>query len=435
MLDIQYIRENLDRVKKDASNKNKEIDFDRLFQLDNDRKTTQIELDDKRARRNQISKTVAISAESEKQDLIDSVGTLKKEIQALEEKLRVIYDEWYALLYSVPNIAAEDVPIGTDEEQNEVVKTWGQKPEFDFEPKDHIKLGTALDILDVEKAAEVSGSRFTYLKGDLVLLQFALINFAMQTLTDRTIIAKIIADLDLNLPDTPFMPMLPPVMVRDSVHQKIHRVFGDQTYRFEADNLNLVASAEHTMAPYHMEEVVDHNQLPLRYIGYSTSFRKEAGTHGKDMGGMFRTHQFDKVEMETFSDAETGQDEQRLMVGIQEYLTQQLEIHYQLLHVCTGDMGGPDYRQYDINCWLPGQGKYRETHTSDYMTDFQTRGINSFYRTESGEKRLLHTNDATAFAMSRMPIAIMENYQQADGTIQIPHVLRPWMFGRVFIGK
>ena len=184
-----------------------------------------------------------------------------------------------------------------------------------------------------------------------------------------------------------------------------------------------------------MNEVIEHKNLPLRYVGYSTSFRKEAGTHGKDMGGMFRTHQFDKVEVETFSDAETGGDEQLLMVGIQEYLTQQLELPYQLLHVCTGDMGGPDYRQYDINCWLPGQNKYRETHSSDYMTDFQTRGINSFYVTEEGQKKLLHTNDATAFVLSRIPIAIMENYQQEDGTIMIPKVLQPWMAGKEYIGK
>jgi len=238
----------------------------------------------------------------------------------------------------------------------------------------------------------------------------------------------------LKLSSKPFIPMLPPVMIKNTVQTAIHRVFGDQTYKIRNEDLNLVASAEHTMAPYHMNEVSDEKDLPKRYIGYSTAFRQEAGTYGKDIKGFFRNHQFDKSEMESFTTAETGEDEQEMIVGLQEYMMQQLKIPYRVQSICTGDTGKPDYQQYDIECWLPGQGKYRETHTSDYMTDFQTRRIKSFYKTEDGKRKLLHTNDATVFA-GRPMIAIMENYQTKNGEIIIPEILRKYMFGKSVIKK
>jgi len=268
-----------------------------------------------------------------------------------------------------------------------------------------------------------------------VLLQFALTMFAFETLTNEEVIKKVIKEKGLNLSSKPFIPMLPPVMIKNTVQSAIHRVFGEQTYKIkEEENLNLVASAEHTMAPYHMNEVLNETDLPKRYIGYSTAFRKEAGTYGKDMKGFFRNHQFDKSEMESFTTADTGENEQEMIVGLQEYMMQSLKIPYRVQQICTGDTGKPDYQQYDIECWLPGQGKYRETHTSDYMTDYQTRGIKSFYKTKSGEKKLLHTNDATAFA-GRPMIAIMENYQTKEGEIIVPEVLRKWMGGKERIKK
>jgi len=319
-------------------------------------------------------------------------------------------------VYQVPNILSPDVPVGKDENENVVVKTVGEKPNFDFEVRDHMELGRMHDLIDVEKAAEISGSRFAYVKNDLVMMQFALLQMTFNALTSKEVIGKIIADNNLDLSDRPFMPIIPPVMIRNEVQSGIHRVFGDQTYQFREDGINMVASAEHTLAPYHMDETVDESRLPLRYVGYSTAFRKEAGTYGKDMGGLFRTHQFDKIELESFTNKESGGEEQKLMVGVQEYLVQQLGIPYQLVHVCTGDIGGPDYNQFDIECWLPGQDNYRETHT----------------RGENG-KHLLHTNDATAFAMGRILIAIIENYQNADGSITVPEVLRPYMGGKEVI--
>ena len=437
MLDIRFIREHEDRVRDAAKKKNKLVDIDTLLELDDERLRLQKQLEEYQAKQNAASKEIALVAQAhgnmeERAHLLQKTSTIKAKIQALEDRLKPIKEKIAAKVYEIPNVVSPDVPVGKNEEDNVVVRSWGEKPDFDFEAKDHMQLAKALDLIDTETAAEVSGSRFAYIKGDLVLLQFALLQMTFNALTDENVLALIIEEKGLDVSAKPFMPIIPPVMVRNSVQKSIHRVFGDQTYQFREDELNLVASAEHTLAPYYMNKTINQQNLPLRFVGYSTAFRKEAGTYGKDMGGIFRTHQFDKIELESFTDAESGSQEQQLMVGIQEYLVQQLGIPYQVVHVCTGDMGGPDYEQFDIECWLPGQGKYRETHTSDYMTDFQTRGIKSYYKGEGG-KRLLHTNDATAFAIGRILIAIMENYQKADGTIGIPEALRPYMGGRDLI--
>lgn len=429
MLDPKFIKENLELVREGARKKKSEVDIDRWVLLDDERKKVQLELDEKRAQQNKISKEIGNVAQEEREKLILGVGDLKKSIQILEEELKTTLVEWDEILMNIPNPPSEKMPEGDDDDENVTIKVWGEKPKFDFKPKEHSELGKSLDIIDVAKAAEVSGSRFYYLKGDLVLMQFAMTQFVFETLTNRDILEKIIKENNLSVSPKPFIPMIPPVMVRKEVQRKIHRVFGEQTYSIEKEDLNLVASAEHTLAPYHMNEVLDESELPKRYIGISTAFRREAGTYGKDMGGIFRAHQFDKSEMESFTTAESGEQEQKFIVSIQEYLMQQLNIPYRLQQVCTGDTGKPDYQQFDIEAWMPGQDEYRETHTSDYMTDFQTRGINSFYKTKDGKKKLLHTNDATAFA-GRPMVAIMENFQTKEGEIIIPKVLRKWMGGK-----
>jgi seryl-tRNA synthetase len=435
MLDINFIRKNLELVKEGARKKHVNVDFDYLLKIDQDRRSLQDTLDKKRAEQNQATKNIAEAKGAEREKMIALVSETKTEIQKLEKELPPIIEEWQKLLMNVPNPPSPKMPEGKSDEDNVTIRTWGDIPKFDFEPKTHEVLGKELDILDTEKATEVSGTRFYYLKGDLVLLQFALTMFAFETLANEEIIKKVIKEKGLNLSSKPFVPMLPPVMIKNTVQSAIHRVFGEQTYKIKGEkNLNLVASAEHTMAPYHMNEVLDEEDLPKRYIGYSTAFRQEAGTHGKDMKGFFRNHQFDKSEMESFTTAETGEAEQEMIVGLQEYMMQSLKIPYRVQQICTGDTGKPDYQQYDIECWLPGQGKYRETHTSDYMTDFQTRGIKSFYKTKGGEKKLLHTNDATAFA-GRPMIAIMENYQTERGEIVIPEVLRKYIGGKVKITR
>ncbi len=435
MLAIKYIRENLEVVKKAIQDKRSKVDLDKWVSLDDERKKIQQQIDEKRLVQNKNSKEIGTVSAVEKQEKIKAMTEVKKEIKKLENKLKKVKGEWNELLMNIPNITHPDMPVGKDESENVVLRKWGTIPEFDFKVKNHMEIGTSLDLIDVEKAAEVSGARFFYLKNEAVFLQFAIINFVLQTLNKKEVLQKIIDKTGAKVSAKPFIPMLPPVMIRNKVQSSIHRVFGDQTYQFENEEINLVASAEHTMAPYFINETLKESELPVRFIGYSTAFRREAGTYGKDMGGILRTHQFDKLEMESFTDAESGREEQKFIVGIQEYLVQQLKIPYRLVHVCTGDTGKPDFNQFDIECWLPGQNKYRETHTSDYMTDYQMRGINSFYKNKAGKKKLLHTNDATAFAIGRILIAIMENYQQADGSVVIPEVLRKWMPGEIEIIK
>ena len=435
MLDVKFIRENIEEVKEGIRKKNSKVDLERFLVLDDERKKIQKEFEEKKAEQNIASKKIGEADADEREKMILEVSNLKEKVQELEKKMKPVLEEWNEILMNIPNPPSPEMPEGKSDEDNVTIYEWGEKPKFSFEPKTHDILGKNLDIIDVEKAAEVTGSRFYYLKGDMVFLQFAMTRFAFDVLTDENIIKQILKEKNLeHLSSKPFIPMLPPVMIKNEVQEAIHRVFGDQTYKFGEDNLNLVASAEHTLAPYHMNEVLDEKDLPMRYIGHSTAFRREAGTYGKDMKGIFRAHQFDKTEIESFTSAETGADEQKLIVGLQEYLMQALKLPYRLQQVCTGDTGKPDYQQFDIEAWLPGQNAYRETHTSDYMTDYQTRGIKSFYKTKDGERKLLHTNDATAFA-GRPLVAILEMYQKENGDIEVPEVLQKYMGGRNLITK
>lgn len=428
MLDIKFIRENAEKIKESCKNRNMKCDIDRLLELDEKRRKLGTEFDEAQYKKNKLSNAIAKAiSKEEKNKIIEEGKKIKDKWIKTGCELKEINIEFKDLLYQVPNIYSEDTPVGLDESGNKIIKKVGEPKKFDFEVKDHMQLGVSLDLIDVEKAAEVSGSRFYYLKNEAVFLQFAIMNFVFSTLANESILKSIIEKTGAKVSSKPFIPMIPPVMIKDDVQKKIHRVFGEQTYCFEEDKINLVASAEHTLAPYHMNQVIDRKDLPLRYIGYSVAFRREAGTYGKDMGGILRTHQFDKLEMESFTDSESGEEEQKFIVGVQEYLVSQLGLSYQVMQICTGDMGRPDYKQIDIECWMPGQNKYRETHTSDYMTDYQMRGIKSFYKDSDGNKKLLHTNDATAFAIGRILIAILENYQQADGSVKIPEVLKKYM--------
>ena len=427
MLDIKFIRANVDRVKAAVRNKNKDVDIDRLLALDDERRTLQQDVESLRAEQKAASTAIAAADADARAQKIAAMTQLKATLKEKSAHLARVREEYEALLYTVPNVTDPAMPVGKDESDNVVLRTWGRKPQFDFTPRTHDVIATAKGWLDTEKAAAVSGARFWYLKGDLVFLQWALHQFALRTLTDEATIARVARDAGLDgISTKPFEPVLPPVMVRRDVQHAIHRIQGDTTYRIEQEDLNLVASAEHTLAPYHMDEILDAADLPKRYIGFSSAFRREAGTYGKDMKGFFRGHQFDKSEMESFTTAEDGAREQQLIVALQEYMVQQLGLHYRVVQICTGDTGAPDYQQYDIETWLPGQDAYRETHTSDYMTDYQTRGINARYRDADGATHFLHTNDATAFA-GRTLIAILEQYQNADGTVRVPDVLQPLM--------
>ncbi|MFM2415077.1 MAG: hypothetical protein RI911_770 [Candidatus Parcubacteria bacterium] len=435
MLSIEFIRNNYAQVVSSTKNKNKNPQLiDDLIKLDDKRKELQTKTDALRARQNEGSSKIASLKGDEKEALLKEMTLLKEEIKIAEIELTPVIQEWEQLLKQVPNVVSPEMPVGKDDSENVVVTTWGTPRNFTFPVKDHVDIGKHLNIIDCEKSADISGSRFYFLKGDAVLLQFAIVNHVFATLGNEKILHEIAKEKGITISPEPFIPMLPPVIIRQEVMAKMDRLEPkEQRYLLPEDGQAFVGSAEHTMGPYHMDETIEEAELPIRYIGYSTAFRREAGTYGKDMRGILRVHQFDKLEMESFTTAETGADEQRLIVGIQEYLVRSLGLPHRVVHVCTGDTSKPDYDQYDIETWIPSQNTYRETHTSDYMTDYQSRRLKTFYKTKSGEKKLVHMNDATAFAISRILIAILENYQNEDGSVTIPEALRPYMGGRELI--
>ncbi|RYX78372.1 serine--tRNA ligase [bacterium] len=431
MLDIRYIRENADRVKEFSAQKNYEVDVDRVLQLDESRRELQQQADILRTERNTIADAMKKSGGKPDQESIDRGRQLKTDISSVEEQLTKIDVEYINLLKKIPNAPLPDVPIGATEEENVIAKIVGVPNVFDFAPKNHAQIAEEKGWLDKERAAKVAGSRFAYLRGDLVKLQFAIIQFVTDKLSDQDFIDEVIRENNLNVSNKPFIPVLPPLMIRTDLYDAMDRLEPrDDRYKIEDEDLWLQGSAEHVLGSMHADEILAEQDLPIRYVGYATSFRREAGTYGKDMEGMFRMHQFDKLEMESLGVAEKGLDEHLLMVAIQEKIMTLLEIPYQVLLKCTADIGKPNARGVDIEAWLPGQDKYRETHTADYMTDYQARRLKTRVKRTDGRVELIHTNDATALPLSRGPIAIIENSQDAEGNVTIPTALRAYFGGR-----
>lgn len=432
MIDIQFIRENPQVVKEAAKNKNISVDIDKLLELDHKRRELLQQVEKLRQDRNETAAQMKGGTPSP--DLIAEGKRIKEALSELEAQLEPTETEFNEVLKQVPNIPLESVPIGASEDENVVVKTVGEKPSFSFEPKNHWDIAVAKGWMDKERAAKVTGARFAYLKGSLVELQFAIIQFVMSKLTDQDFLKEVAEEAGLNVSTKPFTPVLPPFMLRTELYDAMDRLEPrDDRYKIEDEDLWLQGSAEHVLGSMHADEIIDEADFPVRYLGYATSFRREAGTYGKDMEGMFRMHQFDKLEMETLTTPENGEAEHKFLVAIQEKLTQLLGIPYQLLDKCTADIGKPNAAGVDINSWLPGQDKYRETHTADYMTDYQARRLKTRIRREDGSVEFVHTNDATAFALSRTPIAIIENFQDENGDVAVPEVLRPFMGGKQVI--
>ncbi len=430
MIDIKILRANPDIVEKALVNKGiKWVNVQEVITLDQKRVKLGQELDALRARRNELSSRMGNG--KPEQAILDEAKSIKEQISVLEKDFSEVEEQFYILFKKVPNIPTEDTPIGHTEEENVVAKQWGKIPEFDFTSKNHYDLAKDKDWIDKERAANVSGARFAYLKWDLVKLQLALMTWVINTLSDETVLKSIIDEHKLTLSSKPFTPIFPPYMIKTAPYDAMDRLEPrEERYKIEGQDLWLQGSAEHVLGSMHEKEIFNEVDMPVRYIGYATSFRWEAGAAGKDMEGIIRMHQFDKLEMESFSTAETSHDEHLLFSGIQEYLMQQLEIPYQKLQKCTFDIGKPNAKGSDIEAWLPGQGKYRETHTADYMTDYQSRRLQTRVRRISGDVELVHTNDATAFACGRALVAIMENYQTKEWDVIIPHVLRGYMGGR-----
>ncbi len=420
MLDIKFIEDNKDVVRAAIQNKKgKPVDLDELLTLHGKRKELRTNIDEINRKRNEAQATRDI----------ETGKKLKEELAVCEAQFNEVEKKLVSILLLIPNIPSPDTPIGEDERSNKVLRQVGEKRGFgSYSPKPHWELGDDMNVINDKKAGDVSGARFTYLMGDIALMQFALLHRALNVLTDEDILKDIASRAGLKVSTKPFIPVVPPYMMRSSVMNRMARLDPiEERYYYEKDDLVLIGSAEHTLGPLHMDEVIPEERLPIRYVGYSPAFRREAGSYGKDTRGILRLHHFDKVELETFVKPEDGYLEQDFIVAIQEHFIQLLGLPYQAVIISTGDMGMADQRQFDMETWMPGQGAYRETHTSDYMGGYQARRLNTRVKRTDGTNEIVHMNDATLVAMGRMIAAIMENYQEPDGSIVVPKVLREYM--------
>ena len=411
MLDIKLIREDPEPFRQALARRGLAERVDELLAADERRRGLTQRVESLRAEQNRASKAIGRASGDEKQALIAEVAKVSAELKELEPDLAEAETALTLLLASTPNLPHPSAPDGFTDEDAVEVRRLGDPPRFDFEPKDHAELGAALGVLDVERGARTSGSRFVYLLGDLVFVQFALMRNAMDVLVEKG-----------------FTPSIPPVLVREEAMFASAFLPTDEVniYRTDADQLYLVGTSEVSLAALHMEEILDEGSLPLRYAGYSTCFRREAGSYGKDLGGMFRVHQFDKVEMFSFATPESSWDEHEFLVSIEEEIIGGLDIPYRIVNIAAGDLGGAAAKKYDLEAWLPGQGRYRELTSCSNYTDYGARRAQTRVRRSDGSVETLHTLNGTATAIGRTLIAILENNQQADGSVVIPE--RLWQF-------
>jgi seryl-tRNA synthetase len=431
MIDIKILRENPEIVQKVCVDKGCDVDVQMVLELDKVRKeilqkTEAVrQMKNEQASKNQNSKPT--------QEEIEKGREIKNELVNLDSELSKTEEEFHKAFKKIPNIPSPDVPVGKTEDENVVEKEGGTMRDFKFKIKSHYEIGESKKWIDKERAGKVSGARFAYLKGDLVMLEWAVMRFIMDELSNEEVLREIINKNNLKVSSKPFIPVLPPYMIRTSLYDAMDRLEpSEDRYKIEGEDLWLQGSAEHVLGSMHVDEIFTEAEMPVRYVGFATSFRKEAGAAGKDTEGIIRMHQFNKMEMESFSVKELGMDEHLFMVAIQEYILQKLDLPYRILKKCTIDIGKPNARGVDMDVWFPSQNKYRETHTADYMTDYQARRLNTRVRRQNGDLELIHTNDATALSQ-RPIIAILENNQQENGDVEVPEVLQKYMNGKKFI--
>ena len=413
MLDIKFIRENPEKVQRGCEKKQVKVNIDKLLEVDKRKREVLQALEDIRAQKNQASKQIpGMKNNKEKEKIILQMRELDRNHDRINESLKNIDLKFNQLMKEIPNLPLEEVPEGKDEKENVVLRKVAEPRKFDFKPKDHLEIGEKLNLIDVKRAAKTSGTRFGFLKGQAALLEFALINFGLELLIKEG-----------------FIPVLPPVLMKPEMMEAMGYVErgGEEIYFLEKDNLFLVGTSEQIIGPMHAGEVFEENELPKRYVGFSSCFRREAGSYGKDTRGIFRVHQFDKLEMFSFTLPEKSKEEHQLMLSLEEKLMQALKIPYQIVQICAGDLGDPAAAKYDIEAWIPSQKKYRETHSTSNCTDFQARRLNIRYKDGVGRLNFVHTLNGTALAMGRIIIAILENYQQKDGTILLPEALQKYL--------
>jgi seryl-tRNA synthetase len=411
MLDLKAIRSDPERVKAALARRGAAEQVDELLALDARRRELLPEVENAQAERKTLSKQIGEKkkAGEDAEELMATVQGLKERIEAAKEELEGVEAKLDELALRLPNIPDPDAPEGMTEEDAVVIREVGERPEFDFEPRDHLEIGTELGLIEMEKAAELSGSRFAYLKGDLVLLELALVRFAIELVRGEG-----------------HEPVVPPVLVRQEALEGTGFLPGDrdQIYEIPKDELFLTGTSEVGLAGLHADEILDADQLPLRYCAFSTCFRREAGAAGRDTRGIFRVHQFDKVEMFSFVEPGASKDEHERLLAIEERILGELEIPYRVVNVAVGDLGAPAAKKYDCEAWIPSQGRFRELTSCSNTTDYQARRLGVRYRPEEGASpQAVHTLNGTACAVGRTIIALIENRQESDGSFTLPKTL------------
>ena len=420
MLDIKFIRENLDFVKAGAKKKHIEVDLDALMTLDEKRRELTGQLETKKAEQNKVSEIIATADDTKRVELISGMKSLKEKMQKLENELKEVLANWRILMLQVPNIPDMSVPEGESEEDNQELKTWGEKPDFSFEPKDHIALMTALGMADFERGTKVAGFRGYFLKGNGVLLANAVWQLALKHFSEKGM-----------------EPLIVPSLVRRETFLGTgYLPQGEEDLYKTQDGEYLAGTGEVATMGYYMDEVLDRSLLPVKFLSFSPCFRREAGAHGKDVRGLIRVHEFYKWEQVLLCKAEHDES-----VRLHEWLNRNTEEFIELLGIpyrtvvnCGGDLGLGQVKKYDIELWVPGEGKYREISSASYFHDFQARRLNIRYRDEGGTMRFAHSLNATAIPTPRILVSIVENNQQADGSVKVPDVLVPYMDGVSVIG-
>ena len=418
MLDIRFIRENAEALRKAIEARGMDVDLDGLLALDAKRRQILPELEGLRAQRNKVSAEIG-KLKKQGEDPTEMYAQMKevgRRIKELERQLAEVEQQFKAKLLTIPNMPHSSVPVGKGEEDNPVVSTWGDKPEFDFEPLNHWDIGVRLDIIDFERAAKMSGSRFAVLKGPGALMERALINFM----------------LDVHIKEHGYTELWPPFMVNTRAMTGTGQLpkFAEDLFKVADTDFWLVPTAEVPVTNYHMNETIPAEKLPLLYTAYTPCFRAEAGSHGQDVRGLVRQHQFDKVELVRFTRPEESYDHLEELTANAEEILRRLGLHYRKVVLCTGDLGFSAAKTYDLEVWLPGQQRYREISSCSNFEDFQARRAGIRFK-EKGQKgsRLVHTLNGSGLAVGRTMVAILETYQQPDGSVKIPEALVPYMGG------
>lgn len=416
MLDIAFIRNNPEVVKEGVRKKRMKVDIDEILSIDTDIRFLKTEVETLRADRNRISKDVSRSDGPQRDELISQIRFIKESLTDKEPKLKNLEERFEQLMLFVPNPPAPEVPEGDSDEDNVVLREVGKPPTFDFVPKDHLELAESLDIVDMPRAVKFAGARMYFLKNEGALLEFALFKFALDHLFSKG-----------------FQPMIVPQLVRREamVGTGFFPLGEEDTFFVSKDDLYLVGTAEVPLVSYHMDEILNEAELPKRYCGYSTCFRREAGSYGRDTKGFYRLHQFNKVEQVVIcaNDPEISMMEHRLLLENAEEIMKALELPYRVALACSGEIGQGQVLKHEIETWMPSRGKYSETHSCSTLHEFQARRLRIRYRGSDGKTKPCHTLNNTAVASPRILIPILENFQNQDGSVTIPKVLRPLMCG------